>query len=313
MATYTAGPAYPGEVKNLDDLDLITPLAKVAGDRSSTHFTVTLDVGDVITIDGTGFTFDTAGHVTGGTMTSLSETDTGVFVGSITGTSLALPVTNNATALQTMFAGSDQFTGSGEADFIRGFAGNDTLAGGGGSNTLFGGDGADSISGGAAFNQVNGNTGEDTIVGRSAVGDWLLGGQGNDVIDASASSAGNIINGNIGIDTITGGAGADTIRGGQGDDVIQGGAGNDIIYGDLGQNTITGGAGADTFRNGAAAGRDVITDFQQSQGDHIQIAANLTYTTAQSGADVLVTVSNGFDFVVQNTQLSSLTTGWIGS
>lgn len=190
--------------------------------------------------------------------------------------------------------------------------GADNLAGVlGAANYIRGADGNDTLTGGDRFNDVNGNKGEDSIVGRSQTGDWLLGGQGNDQIDASASSGRNILNGNMGVDTVTGGSGGDTLRGGQGDDLIRGGAGDDLIFGDLGVNTITGGAGADIFRNGAGVARDLITDFNLAEGDRVQIDAHLTYAASQVGGDVEIAVSNGDVLVLQNASLSTLGDGWL--
>jgi hypothetical protein len=196
-------------------------------------------------------------------------------------------------------------TGGAGADSLSGDAGNDQLLGGPGRNTLFGGDGNDTITGGDdAFDQVNGNQGQDSIVGRSRVGDWLLGGKGNDRIDASASTGHNIVNGNLGDDTLTSGSGGDTLRGGQGDDVIVGGTGGDWITGDLGMNTITGGEGADTFH--AAAGTDTITDFSTGEHDRVQVDPGITYQLSQAGADVHVDLSSGGHLILRNVQLADL-------
>jgi len=77
---------------------------------------------------------------------------------------------------------------------------------------LFGADGNDSITGGVGFDRVNGNKGDDVILGHSQTGDWLLGGQGNDVVNAFQSTGHNILNGNIGADTLFGGLGGDTLH-----------------------------------------------------------------------------------------------------
>ncbi len=100
---------------------------------------------------------------------------------------------------------------------------------------------------------------------------YTSGGPGDDVINRSAFSNSQLVNGQDGADTITGGSGPDTLNGGNGNDVLKGGPGAD---------TFTGGAGADIFLftqadfpatpsfekitdftgagNGAAAGDDVI-------------------------------------------------------
>jgi Ca2+-binding RTX toxin-like protein len=202
-----------------------------------------------------------------------------------------------------------ELTASNSPTPVTGGAGDDTLTGGAGANTLFGGAGNDLITTGAGANRVNGNSGEDTIVGHSTVGDWLLGGQGDDSIDASASTGANIIGGNLGDDTLIGGSGPDTIRGGQGNDVIHAGSGADWISGDLGVNTIYGGQGMDTFH--AGAGHDVINGWHT--GDRVQVDAGVSFSATQVNADVHVAFSNGGEMDLLNTQASSLQSGWIFS
>lgn len=211
-------------------------------------------------------------------------------------------------------AGASTLSGGAADAYLQGGAGDEHLSAAGAHNTLFGGAGNDVIVGGLGFNRTNGNTGDDTIQGRSHVGDWLLGGQGNDLIDASQSNAHNILNGNLGNDVIRGGAGGDSLRGGQGDDLVAGGSGADWITGDLGANTVTGGEGADTFfaRGGGA---DVVTDFAKTQGDRIQIQAGLDFQTSQVGADVHIVISGGGSIVLLNQNLVTLgaTSDWIVS
>jgi Ca2+-binding RTX toxin-like protein len=203
-------------------------------------------------------------------------------------------------------------------DSVVGSSGDDTLQGIAGADTLFGGDGNDAIyGGGRGHNQINGNKGDDTIVGGSPVGDWLLGGQGNDSITAGAGA--NIVNGNLGNDTIISTSfenTRETLRGGQGDDLIISGFDSAVIFGDLGHNTLTGNLGSDTFHGGA--GHDLVTDFaigslQNSTVDHVLIDPGVTWQATQSGANVMITFSNGGDMLLQNVQLSGLPVGWIGT
>jgi Ca2+-binding RTX toxin-like protein len=207
--------------------------------------------------------------------------------------------------------GDDVLTGAPGGDSIDGVAGNDTITGVDGQNTLHGGDGDDSIVGGPGFNAINGNTGQDTLVGQSHVGDWLLGGQGNDSIDATASTGHNIVNGNLGSDTLHGGSGGDTLHGGQGDDLIVGGAGNDWISGDLGHDTLTGGAGADVFHVASGNTLTVITDFNAGQGDHLLLDAGATWSATASGADTEITLNSGTEILLQNVSPSTLPPGAI--
>ena len=112
---------------------------------------------------------------------------------------------------------------------------------------------------------VNGLAAQVTIAHADA-GDVLAvnGGAGNDVIDASAIKAGQLvslnINGGDGNDTITGSAGNDIVNGGRGNDVANLGAGDDTFVwnpGD-GSDTVEGGKGTDTLLfNGANVNENV--------------------------------------------------------
>jgi len=163
--------------------------------------------------------------------------------------------------------------------------------------------------GGTLFNIINGNLGADSIVGHSTIGDVLMGGQGADLIDASQSSGHNIVNGNIGADTVTGGTSGDFLRGGQGDDVIVGGAGSDWLSGDRGANTLTGGGGADLFHYGG--GTDQVLDFSQAQGDRVVIDPGASFTAAQVGQDTVISVAGQGQMVLVGVQFASLNSGWI--
>lgn len=206
---------------------------------------------------------------------------------------------------------ADSVLGSASADFIDGRPGDDTLVGAGGMDTLHGGDGNDSIMGGSTFDQINGNKGDDTIIGQSAVGDWLLGGQGDDSISAAGSTGHNLVNGNLGDDTIQGGSGGDSLRGGQGDDQIVGGSGADWISGDMGHDTLTGGAGADIFHVAANNTLTVITDFNFGQGDRLLLDWGAHYTISASGSDTLIVLDSGAHVILQNITASSLPPGAI--
>jgi Ca2+-binding RTX toxin-like protein len=207
------------------------------------------------------------------------------------------------------FTGGDTLDGGAGDDQVSGRDGDDLILGGAGHNYLRGDDGQDTLQGGADFDDINGNKGDDSIDGGSGGADWLVGGQGNDVI--TAHHLGNILYGNLGSDTLNGGDGNELIRGGQADDVLFGGAGNDWMSGDRGSDTLTGGTGADTFHASAGAGLDIVTDFHSSDGDHVQLDAGTAYTVSQVGADVHVDIAGGDQMVLQNVDLSTLPTGWI--
>jgi Ca2+-binding RTX toxin-like protein len=60
---------------------------------------------------------------------------------------------------------------------------------------------------------------------------FLFGDDGDDTLDASGSSANNVLEGGAGNDTLRGGSGRDLLVGGDGADVLHGGDGDDILIG----------------------------------------------------------------------------------
>jgi Ca2+-binding RTX toxin-like protein len=322
LARLTNNSLFGGIDNSGDDVYLLQSLG---GSTVLYHDTIRLELsnprlGDVWEVLGTFTGFNQAGQPTSGSVTQLSQSGGIMLAGAhVDAAELFAPPTlfNTQKAFTDAFAGDDSITASNaRADNnILGYDGADTIDASAApqNNTLFGGAGADYLVGGPGFNRLNGNIGDDTIVGASKQGDCLLGGQGNDSIDASNSTGHNALQGNIGDDTLHGGAGGDTLRGGKGQDVLEGGSGADWISGDLGANTLTGGGGADTFH--AGAGHDLVTDFTVGEGDRISIDAGLAYQTSQSGSDVHIDLSNGGQIVLQNTRLSSLgpESGWIVS
>jgi hypothetical protein len=277
--------------------------------------------------------------VAGQTVLTLNNVDFAAVVGEahITGGAGSQTVFADG-AVQYMVLGADN-------DVLHGGGGNDTVGSAGGDDLLFGDDGDDFVFGGIGNDAVNGGSGADTVQGNSGddlvqgnMGDdFVYGGQGNDIVhggqgndqgwgdlgndqlfgdlgnDTMSGGAGDdVVAGNQGADILDGGIGNDTLQGGQGNDVLLGGDGNDVLSGDLGNDTLTGGAGADTFLFAKGGGGDRITDFHQAEGDHIQLAAGHgAYTTAQAGADTIIDFGGGDSIVLANTQLSSLSSGWI--
>jgi Ca2+-binding RTX toxin-like protein len=96
-----------------------------------------------------------------------------------------------------------------------------------------------------------------------------LGTAANDTL--KGNNSGNTLLGLDGNDTLSGNGGNDWLVGGTGKDVLNGGPGNDYLFGGPGNDKLTGGVGADTFVFQAGFGKDVVTDFQASQGDKIDL------------------------------------------
>ncbi|URK87745.1 hypothetical protein LP421_07870 [Rhizobium sp. RCAM05350] len=92
--------------------------------------------------------------------------------------------------------------------------------------------------------------GNDTIAGSNYT-DVLTGYNGNDLLSAGKGN-----------DTLSGGNGNDTLIGGHGTDKFFGGPGSDsFIYKSLSESTL------------ASSGRDIIFDFEGSNGDRIDLSA----------------------------------------
>ncbi|MEM1255599.1 MAG: calcium-binding protein [Cyanobacteria bacterium P01_H01_bin.21] len=137
-----------------------------------------------------------------------------------------------------------------------------------------------SIMGDSKDNFLLGNNSENLIAGGLG-NDFLFGGDGNDILrgDLNRRSSQNTING--GDDILFGGRGNDRIGGKAGNDQLYGDEGNDSLWGDLGDDVLVGGqgedilyglAGADVFRfNSPTEGPDTIVDFDQLQGDKLEI------------------------------------------
>ena len=197
--------------------------------------------------------------------------------------------------------GADTVSGGGGNDTVQGGSRNDVLHGNVGDDSIFGGGGADLAYGGQSDDFLHGNAGDDRLYGDKGE-DIVVGGQGVDFIQ-----------GGQGGDYVSGDLGDDVVLGGQGDDQVFGGAGNDYLSGDLGADTLSGGAGADIFHSSGAAGLDLVTDFNQAEGDRVLLEPGTSYVLSQVGGDVHVTMSGGGELVLVRVQLSSLADGWISA
>ncbi|MBW8814079.1 MAG: hypothetical protein JF588_11695 [Caulobacterales bacterium] len=330
---------------DMDHAHLAPALDAIITAATTTFFTAT--IGDVsLRADGFGFSTDGAGHLNGGTATSIAYSY-GASHGGPFGMSLAIPQTPMDSlaywlatdGTQAMFgsvlSGADRIVGGAGGDLLRAFSGADLMYGGGGADTLWGGigndviyaagapgaasgaagatylrgeDGDDYIIGGTAFDDINGNQGNDTASGGPG-DDWVVGGKDNDLL--FGDGGGDLVYGNIGADTCVGGEGADIVRGGQDNDLVFGGAGDDFVSGDKGDDTMVGGAGADIFHTFGDAGLDRVTDFSAADGDRVMLDPGTRYTLDQVGSDIVINMVGGGQMILLGVQLSALPTGWI--
>lgn len=181
-------------------------------------------------------------------------------------------------------AGRDLMVGGSGADTLAGEDGNDTVLGGAGGDSLLGGAGDDSVEGGADGDLVLGNGGSDWLSGGAgddalvagdwrfqnfsgvvdAIGDTMIGGEGNDRIFAS-----------LGNDSLYGDGGNDQISANGGNDLIRGDDGNDSLEGGDGDDTVHAGAGADTIIIGSVnEGLDRIADINFAE-DRLELSGSV--------------------------------------
>lgn len=232
--------------------------------------------------------------------------------------------------------GSDNLSAVGNelANILTGNDGNNILDGGEGIDKLIGGKGDDTyivdlIVKGTGKNatvaledtitEKKGEGDHDTVVLR--IGDEALSklsestkiatlSLGTNLENFDASGTGTLklnLTGNAANNIITGNHAGNTLDGGAGNDTIIGGDGDDLIIGGLGTDNLTGGAGADLFRFasqkelGLDATQDVITDFNSSQGDKLELKFLKGWTfkgEIESNSDF--TTTKQFGYVVDN-------------
>jgi Ca2+-binding RTX toxin-like protein len=283
---------------------------------------------------GRGFVLDGQGNFTSGTVNAyvaLMWYGTSFFEDwEISNFSISASVLYNAhmtpstsddfTVIQSILSGSDNLTGSSQADFLSGYGGDDAFVGNAGPDTLDGGSGNDTLEGGSGADSLVGGAGNDRYVINDTL-DFLseAADGGSDVIITSASisvplnieeiriasgSTSVTITGSGSNETITGNGSSNRLSGGAGDDVLRasdsssatgratldGGSGNDTLEGGSGADSLVGGAGNDLYRI-----NDSLDSFSEAAG---------------GGSDVIITsVSLSVPMNIEEIRLASGSTG----
>ena len=233
-------------------------------------------------------------------------------------------------------------------DQLFGIRGNDTLEGDAGADTLFGEDGADVLNGGAGDDRLVGGAEGDLLIG-GAGADRLVGGDGFDIasyetatvrvrvdlsggLSETGDAAGDLFSS---IERIVGTDFADILIGDGAANDFAGGADDDRLVGNGGADTLTGGTGADRLIGGSeadvfvfddgdsgvgAAARDLIVDFDQSDGDLIDLSA-IDAAVLFGGDQAFVFIGNAaftgaggevrFEAVGGDTVIQADTTGFL--
>jgi hypothetical protein len=97
----------------------------------------------------------------------------------------------------------------------------------------------------------------------------MLAEDGNDTLDVSGSTAGNVLVGGAGADSLTGGRGRDILIGGLGADTLHAGSGGDILIG-----------GTTSYDNNASALAAVLAEWSRTDIDYLTRIAQLTGASA---------------------------------
>ena len=123
---------------------------------------------------------------------------------------------------------------------------------------VLGGDGDDVINASNSGKaQLLGESGDDRIDAYlNQQSVFIYGGDDNDDVFGSNKGADKLY-GDKGNDVVKGFKGSDTMYGGAGKDKLEGGNGNDFIYGQDGSDKLSGGKGNDVMK--AGAGKDTVT------------------------------------------------------
>ncbi len=128
------------------------------------------------------------------------------------------------------------------------------------------------------------------LVGQTTTGFAILDLSQKLKLDLTGDEKANFISGEIGADTLRGGAGDDTINGFGGDDVLFGGVGNDTLNGGDGDDMLIGGEGNNLLNGGA--GLDVARYNGPRSNYNVTVNGDKTTVTgpAGTGTDTLTSV-----------------------
>jgi hypothetical protein len=218
--------------------DLTFTLSAAGGASASTVFTYQIDW------NGDGIIDQTLSGVSGIRVThqfDFAGTPTVVLTASVNGQASA-PVSPSVQVLPvSVQIAADPGDPTRQALVVTGTAGNDTIVLGPGTGTgvaiSYNGTSLGTVlpAGSLPFAHliVNGSDGADVIrlSGGLTVPAILIGGNAGDTLDATGSTAANVLVGGAGNDTLLGGAGNDILIGGLGNDTLQGNGGDDLLIG----------------------------------------------------------------------------------
>jgi len=212
---------------------------------------------------------------------------------------------------------------------LEGRGGNDTLIGGSGTNLLSGGAGNDTFDGTRGIDRImeardanftlrndglNIGVETDLFVGTIEAVE-LTGGDGDNVLNASAFAGLVKLDGGAGNDTLIGGSGQDRLIGGPGIDVLTGGRGDDTYEfdanGSLGSDTAneSAGEGTDTLDFAATQDFGITIDLSSATPQPVTVNGNLTLTLLAENAIENIIGGWGNDIIAGNGLVNTLRGG----
>ena len=159
--------------------------------------------------------------------------------------------------------GADTITGNGVANWLQGNAGNDTLNGGSGD---------DRLSGGSGTNALNGGSGSDTADYSAGVTAAVSANLGTGAATYNAGAAHDNFNsvenirGSVFSDTLTGDGNANVIEGNLGNDTLDGAAGLDTVSYANASAGVTVNLATAAAQNTVSAGSDTLSNFENILG-----------------------------------------------
>ncbi|NJL86170.1 MAG: hypothetical protein HC886_09605 [Leptolyngbyaceae cyanobacterium SM1_1_3] len=273
------------------------------GNLSSDGITEGLDLPEFKPVGGARYSFDTPSWVPGTALFEMGAAD-GSFDSPVEELLATVDTTGLTPGRHTLFVESlaaDGTYGVPTAIFL------DVVAGAEDTETITGTDGAETLVGTDMAEVIDALGGDDLVAGGLSA-DFILGGDGDDVLRGDRNSRStqdglpggdDIIYGGAGNDRIGGKAGNDLLYGDEGDDTLYGDDGDDILYGGLGNDILVGdnfskGSGSDTFVLAAGEGTDTILDFEVGI-DFIGLAGGLSFgqlEIVQTGKDAAIRLAD---------------------
>jgi Ca2+-binding RTX toxin-like protein len=292
-------------VANVNRL-ILTGTAALVGTANSGNDTLSANTGADTLISGAGSAVDSLVGGTGANLFVVNNAADIVNVGSTHGVDTiqsSVSYTASANVANLTLTGTAALSGTGNslAGTITANTGNDTLTGGSGADTLVGGSGTDLFVVNSASDVVSlGTSGTSDTIQSSAnytlptnvqylalSGTGALTGTGNSLLD--------LIVGNTGNDTLTGGGGIAALEGGRtaGSDQIKASNNQAALIGGAGASTITGGAYKDFYAAGKVS--DTITTGATANVVSINKGDGLTTLAPTTSATNVLSLGAGID------------------